>query len=159
MNGAVQRLRAEVQDDLQAFRRRVEELQGLDLGAGGESVLAQAAVALHHAYGAIEAALARVARFLEGSLPIGSDWHQALLHAMSLDVAGVRPAILGEDSLRRLRSLLGFRHFFRHAYSVAWDPERLEGLRRDAIALRPDLESDFGRLDAVLSGLADATGP
>lgn len=111
-------------------------------------------MALHHAYGAIENAMARTRRAMEGDALSGARWHEELLSAMALDLAPVRPAILSKDSLTALRTLLGFRHFFRHAYAVALDPARLGELRRVALAALPYLESDFQRLDALLAGLA-----
>jgi hypothetical protein len=56
MTAALQRLRAEVRFDRDAFARRIEELSSLNLAPEPvtEAQRAQAAVALHHAYGAIE---------------------------------------------------------------------------------------------------------
>jgi hypothetical protein len=122
------------------------------------ATLAQAAVALHHAYGAVESALERVARTLEGGVPLGADSHVALLEAMALEIEGVRPAVLSQQSLLLLRRLLGFRHFFRHAYAVGLDAARLASLREDALALGPGLALDLDRLDAHLAAVANAAG-
>jgi hypothetical protein len=99
-------------------------------------------VALHHGYGAIESALERVARSIEGSLPAGRDWHVALLENMSLDIEGIRPRVLSEESLGLLRGLLAFRHFFRHAYAISLEAPRLEALRGEVLALRAPLDQD-----------------
>jgi hypothetical protein len=115
----MQRLRAEIASDLQIFASRVEVLTSLPcLSDAGRPTLAEAAVALHHAYGAIESALSRIARAIDDGLPEGSDWHQALLHTMSLAIDKVRPAVLGVKTRTLLQRLLGFRHFFRHAYAI-----------------------------------------
>jgi len=154
VSAAVQRLRAEVAADRKAFEDRVTELAALDVGTATASSLAQTAVALHHAFGAVEAALSRVARLLEGSVPEGPDSHRALLEAMALEIPEVRPVVLSQASLSLLRRLLGFRHFFRHAYAVSFDEAQLEALRRDAVALRGPLAEDFERLDAFLQAVA-----
>ena len=88
MNARMQRLRAELRHDHEAFEQRVHELAGIDLSkaAAGEGDLARAALALHHAYGAVESLLARVARTVEGSLPDGADWH-FLRHAYAVPLA------------------------------------------------------------------------
>lgn len=156
LKAVVQRLRAEIQSDRAAWLSRVEELRGLELSDGNAGALAQAAVALHHGYGAIESALERVARTLEGTLPVGRDWHVSLLESMSLDIEGVRPRVLSVESLRLLRGLLAFRHFFRHAYAVTLQPPRLEALRADMLALCLPLEQDMDRLDAHLAQVANA---
>jgi hypothetical protein len=113
--------------------------------------LAEAAVALHHAYGAIESALSRIARAIDDGLPEGSDWHQALLHAMSLAIDKVRPAVLGVETRTLLQRLLSFRHFFRNAYAIDLDGTRLEDLRTCAPAVRPLLSEDLKRFDEFLS--------
>jgi hypothetical protein len=156
VNAAVQRLRAEIASDRRAFEARLDELAAIDLSAPSPapSTLAHAAVVLHHAFGAVEAALARASRALEGTLPEGADSHRALLEAMALEVESVRPAVLSAESLGLLRRLLGFRHFFRHAYAVSFDAERIEALRRDALALRAPLARDLDGFDRFLEALA-----
>ncbi|MEQ1912487.1 MAG: hypothetical protein ABMA15_26950 [Vicinamibacterales bacterium] len=154
MNAVIQRLRAEVTADVATFEARIDELAALPPFSKDPAPLAQAAVALHHAYGAVESALLRVARALEGDPPDGPDWHQALLMSMSLQIEGVRPAVLSAQTVTNLRHLLSFRHFFRHAYSVDLDPLRLEELRRIALTARPVVRDDFGTLDRLLQELA-----
>ncbi len=157
MKGHIQRLRAEIASDMQAFAARIEELARLASGVEASPPMqAQVAVALHHAYGAVEAALARIARTLEGGLPQGADWHQALLHSMTLNIDSVRPAVLSPATVGLLRRLLAFRHFFRHAYAVGWDFEQLDSLRRDALAVKKPLCEDLNRLDAFLVALAES---
>jgi hypothetical protein len=154
----VHRLRAEVKSDRIAFEARLDELSTIDVASGNAAVLAQAAVALHHAYGAVEAALARVARLLEGSLPQGADWHQQLLRTMTLEIPSVRPAVVSQLSATHLQKLLAFRHFFRHAYAVAWDREQLATLARVARDLAEPLARDLDALDEFLAKLAATLG-
>ena len=154
MNPRLLRLRAEIASDLAAFDARVAELRSIDLDPPTPATMAQAAVALHHAYGAIESALTRVARTIDGGLPEGADWHQALLDTMALRIAGLRPAVLSAESVARLRVLLAFRHFFRHAYAATWDATRLTALRGDATAVEAPLRADFARRDELLAELA-----
>jgi hypothetical protein len=157
MKARLQRLRAEMRSDREAFAERIAELRGLDLTseATAEADLARAALALHHAYSAVESLLERVSRTIEGSLPEGADWHQALLESMALEIEEVRPRVLGDHSAPLLRRLLAFRHFIRHAYAVKLDRERLSGLRDDALSLEPHLAADLDRLDTFLSQLAE----
>lgn len=158
MRAKIQRLRAEIRSDGRAFEEQVEELEGIDLGSPDATAgdIARAAVALHHGYGAVEAALSRLARVLGEGVPEGPDWHQGLLHAMALEIEGIRPRVLSDETLFRLRRLLGFRHFFRHAYAVSLDADRLAALRSDALEARELVSTDLARLDAFLDKLADA---
>jgi hypothetical protein len=103
----VQRLRAEIASDRQAFEDKLRELSALDLQTPSPSTLAHAAVLLHHAYGAVESAMARVARTMEGAAPEGADSHRALLEAMALAIDSVRPAVLSPESLGVLATASG----------------------------------------------------
>jgi len=90
--------------------------------AGADTVVAGS---LHHYYSAIEALVERAMRAFGHALPAGPRWHAELLTLAATDIAGTRPALLGPTSLWALHELLAFRHFFRHAYAVDWDVERL----------------------------------
>lgn len=156
MNGTLQLLRQELRSDLEAFAARVAELAALPLSASTDdaNLLARAAVALHHAYGAFESALTRIAKVFETE-PSGTNRHRSLLETMALEVPGIRPAILAASTVPPMRDLLAFRHFFRRAYSVPLDAGRLSTLRDLAVAVRPAVARDFGAVDAWLAGLAD----
>ena len=156
MNPRLQRLRAEIASDRAALSACLDELAALSLTppAADRGDLARVAVALHHAYSAYETILVRLAREFEGEPAAGPDWHQALLDRMSLELEGVRPRVIAAESQAALRLLLGFRHFFRHAYAVALDPERLEALRSRAVSSRELLSADLDAIDAFLAGLA-----
>jgi hypothetical protein len=157
MNAKIQRLRAEIGFDRAALERRVQELGSLELGDNADAAAcAQAAVALHHAYGSMESILQRVARDVDGDVPSGGDWHQELLHAMGLAIEGIRPAVLSRESVAALRELLSFRHFFRHAYAVELDAERLSILRRHLRRALPRLLTELDRLDGFLADVAEA---
>lgn len=158
MNGRLQVLRFELQSDAQALGDRVDELAGLalDPSTTDPNLLARAAVALHHGYGAFEAALARVAKVFDTE-PTGANWHRSLLETMAMEVPGVRPAVLRSEVLPALRDLLAFRHFFRHAYAVPLEAGRLAALRQRAIDVRSPVLEDLARLDAWLAALAAKT--
>ena len=112
MSAALQRLRAEVRFDRDAFEQRLRDLDLLRLDADATAAdAAQAAVAVHHAYCAIESILLRIARQLEGSTPEGPEWHQALLHASGLEIPGPH------EDRRSTASLLSGDHHF-HAVPI-----------------------------------------
>jgi hypothetical protein len=155
VNGAIQRLRAEIASDRGAFAGQLEELGRVSLVPDAPpGDLARAAVALHHGYSALESIFVRTARHLEGGAPDGPGWHQALLESMALELEGIRPAVLSVDSVSGLRQLFGFRHFFRHAYSAPLDAARLSHLRDVAFALRARLDAELDALDALLRSVA-----
>lgn len=116
--------------------------------------LARAAWNLHHAYTALEAILERVLRLVDGVIPEGPASLVELLELATLEVEGLRPALLGVDARARLHELRSFRHFARHGYAVELDAARLSALAATAAALRPLLARDLDRLDAWLGALA-----
>ena len=71
-----------------------------------------------------------------------------------LAIDGVRPAVFAADSIAVLRHLLGFRHFFRHAYAVDLDAVRLDVLRREMVDNAPRILTELDRLDAFLAQAA-----
>jgi hypothetical protein len=155
VNARLQLLRQELRSDAETFALRIAELTALPLAATTDdlNLLARAAVALHHGYGAAESAMARLAKTF-GTEPTGGNWPRALLESMALPVPGVRPAILSPVVLPLLRDLLSFRHFFRHAYAVPLDAVRLGALRDLALRVAPLWAADMQRADEWLAALA-----
>jgi len=154
VNARAARLRAEVRNDREAIFRWLSEVENLELGPGVDpGTLAQAAWALHHAYSGIEAILERVMRFLEGSVPEGSDSHKELLDAAALPIPEIRPPLLRRETVSQLHELRAFRHFVRHAYAVDLDAERLADLQRHSVDVGGALEEDLDRLDSWLEAL------
>jgi len=158
VNGSLQVLRLEVANDANAFGDRVKELASLALtpNTNDPNLLARTAVALHHAYGAFLSGLARIAKVF-GTEPSGHNWHRSLLETMAMEVPGIRPAVVSREALPALRDLLAFRHFFRHAYTVALDAARLAVLRNRAMEVRTLVIADFERLDIWLAALGTKT--
>lgn len=138
--------------DLSAARGHSERLRALLAQwpwQPDSPVLSVAAVAIHHYYGAIESALERIARTYEG-VPKSAAWHRELLEQMALDLPRVRPAVLQGQTVAALGPVLGFRHFFRHAYAVPFDPDRLVQVSRDLIAADALIAVDLARFQAAL---------
>ena len=155
MRAAIERLRAEVGSDREAVARWLDDLAEVGLHSESDRrTCAEAAWALHHAYTGVEAILERTMRTIESDLPDGPDYHKAVLDAAALDIEGVRPPILGAETVSNLHDLRAFRHFVRHAYAVELDPQRLADLRRRALRLRPALEADLDALDGWLRELS-----
>lgn len=106
-------------------------------------------------YTAFEAIAERVARAFEGLPTRGSDWHRRLLDVITLDIEGVRPALIAASRLHSLRELLGLRHVHRHAYHVDLDPTRLVELGRILVTTHDGVRLD---LDAFESHIRAALG-
>lgn len=67
----------------------------------------------------------RIARQLDVEVPGGVRWRRELLAQCSVEVPGVRPAVLPRELRGDLEALLALRHFLRHAYGTDLDAQRL----------------------------------
>lgn len=106
------------------------------------------ALNLHGFYSGIERLLERIAVQVDGHLPQGANWHQALLLQMTDEVPHIRPAVLSKKIQQLLDEYRGFRHIVRNVYSYKFDPVRLERLTRNAPKL-------YAYLKEELSAFAD----
>lgn len=126
-SGELVRLRAEIARDRAFVARLGDEVaelaEALDTGADGPT-LAFVAVKIHRYYTGLESIIERIERTF-GTEPRGADSHVELLRGAALELPGLRPAVLPPAVLEDLREILRFRHFFRHAYAVELDADKL----------------------------------
>ncbi len=152
----IRRVRRDLASDIASMQEHYEVLQKHRDPSDCADDCAVLAVAIHHYYTALEGALERSIRFLDGSLPEGPDWHRSLLAEASRPLPDARPAILSGEHTDELEHLLRFRHFFRHAYAVSLDGRKLArnaervakvhaGVTRDLEKVREMLESAAGQ--------------
>jgi len=92
-----------------------------------------------------------VAGFFENRLDDTARYHLWLLKRMTIEIEGLRPALLSEDTFRLLNELRAFRHVFRHAYSYELDPEKVRVLAEKMSRLRDLFEADFQNFIEELS--------
>lgn len=116
------------------------------------------ALALHHAYSAMESYFERVAKEVDQSVPDGAHWHQQLLEQMTVPIPQRRPALLDESLLRDLDELRRFRHAVRHSYESELDWDRVKPLLQRLPAIQGRLVAEVDRpfqafLDQVLERL------
>jgi ribonuclease HepT-like protein len=157
---ALARLRGEMADDRAAMARRKsdldEALRRLALAPTDPAAIALEAWSLHGWYTALESLLERVARQLDAEVPEGERWHRELLAQATVDVPGVRPAVLPRATRADLEELLGMRHFLRHAYGAELDGRRLAAQAERLRDVAPAVEQALDAFDAFLAGAIDA---
>ena len=80
---------------------------------------------LHDFYNGIERVFVRIAEELNGGVPQGEQWHSQLMKDMSLEITGVRPALIDADLAKSLGEYRRFRHVFRNVYGFALEEQRI----------------------------------
>ena len=127
------------------------------LAKSTRAITAMVAVDLHRYYTALENVLERIERGVGALPPSGPAWHEELLLGAARELADARPAILSPPAVTDLENLLAFRHFFRHAYTVDFDPARLRDLvvrlARVHGAVATDLRRFVTHLQTIIAGL------
>lgn len=83
---------------------------------------------LHDFYVAAENTIKIICSELDEKLPEGSNWHLLLLKQASLDIPGVRPAVISERTTTNLEKYRAFRHVFRNVYGYNLDSKRIREL-------------------------------
>ena len=99
--GLTERIRQELVELDQVVTRLLEAWQRARR-SGDDFYLDSVALNLHGFYSGIERIFERLAVTIDGSLPIGENWHQALLVQMSKEVKGIRPAVISQHTLKPL---------------------------------------------------------
>ncbi|HPU77846.1 MAG TPA: hypothetical protein PKY84_06065 [Thermosynergistes sp.] len=119
--------------------------------AESEAELESLGYQLHNLYCAFEDLFKLVAEAFENHINDVGRYRVQLLWKMSLEIEGVRPSLLSEESVRLLDNLRSFRHFFRHAYGYELDRRKLCIVLEDALKLCDFYRSDIDRFLTALS--------
>jgi hypothetical protein len=125
--GLADRIQAEL-IELEQVVGRVKEAWQRAKRTGDEYYLDSVALNLHGLYTGLERIFELVAEIVDGTLPTGENWHQALLIQMSKEVPEVRPAVISASTCQRLSEYRGFRHVVRNVYTFHFDPTKVEKL-------------------------------
>lgn len=149
-------LEAEIQAQLDKIEQIYLELEdrASQIRPNTPAQIESTAYQLHNLYSAIEDLLKIVAGAFENNVADLSRWHTELLRRMSLEIQGIRPALLSEKSGELLNELRAFRHLFRHAYGRRLDFDRVKENLAIARQLHPLLPKD---VDTFLRSLQSST--
>jgi hypothetical protein len=158
MNVQIQTLKAEIAADLKAIADIYDALTEYDTRLTGDERVIVLAYYLHNLYCAFESIFQRVASVFGNQIADRSGWHAGLLRRMTLDIDGVRPRLLSDQSYDCLDELRRFRHLFRSAYRMRLDAERLALAYRRARVLERIYRADIEQFLAFLDGLIRVEG-
>lgn len=101
------------------------------------------ALNLHGFYTGVEQIFEDIARTVDGGLPSGGEWHTGLLRQMTVEIEGLRPAVIKARTRKSLDEYRGFRHIVRNVYAFNLRPARLDELVTDAPGCLADLTTDL----------------
>lgn len=121
------RLAAEIEHELERLEQLREELAAAPRDDDTFTLRARGSM-LHDFYSGIERVFVRIAEELNGGVPQGEQWHRQIITDMSLEIPGVRPAVIEADLARQLADYLRFRHVFRNVYGSLLEAERMRPL-------------------------------
>ncbi len=102
-------------------------------------------------------AVERILRSIVGQndrLSTGPDWHRELLHLATLELPGMRPAIVRRETAQLLSKLLGFRRVFQSVCSLDLGRARVLELARLAPGAADAFRADCAAILALLDRLA-----
>jgi hypothetical protein len=126
---SVEQLRAELRQDLdfidlhhsknREMTSRIDETSSED-----EYDFAALGYTIHNLYNSLESYFLRIAKFFENDLD-QREWHKSLVHRMTLDIQGVRPALFEPSFAAQVEELMRFRHLFRNLYKTPLIPQRV----------------------------------
>lgn len=154
MSESIRLLKAEIAADEQVISRLYEALSAAWDALDSPERAIVAGYYLHNLYIAFEHVFERVAETFENTVGDTSQWHSELLRRMALDVEGIRPPLLDDETRACLDELRRFRHVFRSAYSISLDKDRLLLVIQRARRLRELYPHDLARFKAFLDQMA-----
>ena len=154
MNGKTRTLQAEIRRDLSEIAQAYEKLRPYtEQPLEGDTAIV-VAYYFHVIYGLFENLFVRVATYFGTPIRQTDQWHVQLLKQMGLEIEGIRPALLRPETSDCLDELRRFRHVFRNAYVLHFDPVRLELALRDGQRLEhlypADIEAFLTFLDTLI---------
>lgn len=91
---------------------------------------------LENYYAAAETVMFRIAQAFGNSID-GDRWHADLLNRLNIEVSGIRPRLLSDESYDALDELRRFRHFKRYYYRIEYDWDKLDFLVAKIQRLHP----------------------
>ncbi len=149
-------LRADISREMDNLRRLVAEAEEWSPRLSDWPLIVRTRTAggiLHDFYCGVERIFRHIAVRVDEDLPSGADWHVQLLQRMATSIETVRPAVLDQETARRLDEYLRFRHLFRNIYGFDLEWERCRELLDDLPATFKRLSKQLATFDEFLRTL------
>lgn len=153
-------LKAELQGDISQLERVLVHNRKawgrIEAGADDYVDWGALALTLHSAYGVMEGYFLRISKYFENNLP-PDRWHKALVEKMSLEIPGLRPALIESEGMKaHIVELLKFRHRIRNLYGEEIDPAKTKAIQEVAMELFPSFVEAHAVFITKLEAIAEA---
>lgn len=149
-------LKADIKGRLKEIEAAYLEIERLGANASGSNQDIIIGYYLNVLYGLFENIFEQIAEAFENHIADKSQWHSQLLRRMTLDVSPIRPAVISQETYACLNEMRGFRHIFRNAYLMQFDPVRLDIVLNYAKKLRSLYTDDLNRFLDFLDQMAQS---
>ncbi|MFN8456908.1 MAG: hypothetical protein U0401_19965 [Anaerolineae bacterium] len=146
-------LQAEIRANMTSIQEVYQQIDALGQVSGSQQDIILGYY-LNVLYGLFENIFEQIAEKFGNHITDKSQWHTQLLKRMTLDVRPIRPPVISQEAYIYLNELRGFRHLFRNAYVLQFDPERLNLVLREAIKLKAIYETEINEFLDFLEQLA-----
>lgn len=110
---------------------------------------------LHNLYTAFESIFENISRCFENVVEDTALYHRKLLKKMNIEIDNIRPKVISDMAYPYFDELRRFRHFFRHAYEIKINDDKLMIVLKSAKELKKLYIEDFKAFDKFLEGLID----
>jgi len=128
----------------------------LSAGQDQDAYINSVALNLHSFYSGLERMFELIAVEIDGGKLSGGDWHVELLRQMTLDLPGIRPAVMSKPSAEQLDELRRFRHRVRNIYAATLAPQRMSAVVETLPELWRDVRQQLEAFAAYLDEMSRA---
>lgn len=109
-------LKSQITAELEKLRMLLDEAGAIAKKKGTNIDIRAGGSILHDFYCGAENIFHAIATVIDESEPAGLSWHIELLNQMTLNIKGIRSAVITKETARTLEEYLRFRHLFRKRY-------------------------------------------
>jgi hypothetical protein len=152
LSGLSERIQTEIVE-IGRVLERIQEGWKRARSSADDYYLDSVALNLHGFYSGFERIFELIAGTIDGDIPKGENWHQALLLQMTQDIPGIRPAVISKAIYTELSEYRGFRHIVRNVYTYHFDPDKIEKLVVDAIPVFAQIKTELLAFAGLLRSL------
>jgi len=151
----LRRIAAEIREELRKLDSLYAEWRGVDPGTGTLSLILRGKASIFHDfYCGAERIFKSVADEINGGIPAGESWHRLLLNDMKLDMPGLRPPAISEDTYKLLSDFLNFRHKFRNIYGFDLEFEKVAEIEKKFSEAHEKFRADIEAFLVFVENLA-----